>query len=260
MPSSSPFPLKPWLHELAHVWRTSYRDLGLISAACAGVWMLTAYFLRSYLPHTLESAALHIIAGIAIAWVYAASHLVAHQHSEALARTSLRATLASTGLRAGAVLPGALLYLLTWEYAAIYERLGLPDALLTLFTIAGALIGGVMLPYIAVLMIEGRSPGAALQRTVALARGRWPFLLVCFLLMWAAFITTMAAGFAMVAGGALATELLTPTLIATQTQALGIYGFKAIIVAAWLFLVFFSLPLFVIIPHATYRLLTRMHA
>ncbi|TXD38076.1 hypothetical protein FRC98_04045 [Lujinxingia vulgaris] len=246
-----------WLREVRRVWLASHWDLGLIAAASAGVWMLTAHVMKTYAPTFVDAIPLKILAAVAIAWVYGTAQLLAHHNTESGESTPLKDVIKLSSFRFGTVVIGVLIYAAAFDFAYIYKLLGVPEFMDVPLAIAGGLITGVMLPYVSILMVERKNPIQALQRNIDLVTGRWGLMFVFLVLTWFAFIFVALAAGALIVSAIYTVGLLTPMLVGTAAAPVALLGVLGILVAAWVLLSFYSLPVFVVFPVATYRVLTQ---
>ncbi|TXD38075.1 hypothetical protein FRC98_04040 [Lujinxingia vulgaris] len=246
--------LNAWLHEAGKVWRANRRDLGLIAGASAGLAMLIASLISEHAPSCIDAVPLKFVASLALGLVYGRAHLLASQNTDRPNSTPLTTILAQKPHRSGTLLLALFFYLALWEIEPMARALDLPEVMAIPIAMTTAVLGGALLPYVAILFLEHKSPMQALRRNIELVTGRWGLMFVCFLLtgFWSLMMLMIAMSATM------ALTVLTHVLLAPSLDAGALPSAPPVLLAATaIAAVMLALPLLVVGPVAAYRILRR---
>ncbi|TXD34990.1 hypothetical protein FRC98_17890 [Lujinxingia vulgaris] len=220
-----------WVNEVKEVWKVSFVDLGLVILACA-IGFAVPGMLVQRVGSPLAIAAFWAVALPVMAWLTGAVHLQCFRNAETGKSTSFGDASQEAFERWDDVVLGVVFY-------------GLMLSVAGALVLPGVVAGGVLLPYVVIVMVEKQGPIDALRRNIELAQGRWVALVVYWLMYYAALVVGLSA-------------LGVATVVATT---LGLFagpavgGMMALVAVVAGVGAFFLAPLPVVAAVATYRMI-----
>lgn len=220
-----------WVGEFQTVWRVSFVDVGLVILACVLGFMVPGLLVQR-LGSPVAIAAFWAVALPVIAWLSGAVHLQCFRNAETGKSTSFGEASQEAFERWDDVVLGVVFCGLMLGVAGV-------------LVLPGVVAGGVLLPYVIIVMVEKKGPVEALRRNIELAQGRWVELVVYWMLYYA----VLMVGVSVVGGAAVVTAML------GLVSAPPVGGLMAVVLVLSAVGAFFLAPLPVIASVATYRMI-----
>lgn len=220
-----------WVGEFQNVWKASFVSVGLVILACAMGFMVPGLLVQR-LGSPVAIAAFWAVALPVMAWLSGAVHLQCFRNAETGRSTSF-----------GDASQEAFEH---WDDVVLgVVFCGLMLGVAGVLVLPGVVAGGVLLPYVVIVMVEKKGPIEALRRNIELAQGRWVELVVYWMLYYA----VLVVGVSVVGGAAVVTAML------GLVSAPPVGGLMAIVLVLSAVGAFFLAPLPVIASVATYRMI-----